>query len=143
MKILIRSSAALLLAVVLIFSLCACGKKTQPAADLWNSAVYQSDTELGSGAKMLTVEVEAEEKSVKFTLHTDMETVGEALFEQNLISGEDGEYGLYIKEVNGITADYDVDQTYWAFYIDGEYAMSGVDATDITEGTEYRLVRSK
>ena len=41
------------------------------------------------------------------------------------------------KTVNGITADYDVDQTYWAFYVDGEYAMTGVDATDIVEGSQY------
>ena len=51
--------------------------------------------------------------------------------------GEDGQYGLYVKTVNGITADYDVDGTYWAFYINGEYAMSGVDVTDIAAGSTY------
>ena len=45
--------------------------------------------------------------------------------------------------INGITADYDVDQTYWAFNIGGEYAMTGVDQTEITEGTVYQLVRTK
>ena len=43
----------------------------------------------------------------------------------------------YVKEVNGIIADYDVDGTYWAFYIDGEYASAGVDSTEITEGSIY------
>ena len=47
-------------------------------------------------------------------------TVGEALLDKEIISGEEGPYGLYVKTVNGITADYDVDQTYWAFYINGE-----------------------
>ena len=56
-----------------------------------------------------------------------------------LIAGEEGEFGLYVKTVNGITADYDVDQTYWAFYVDGEYAMSGVDVTTIEEGKTYAL----
>ena len=41
--------------------------------------------------------------------------------------------------VNGITADYNVDGTYWAFYIDGEYAMTGVDVTDITAGSAYAM----
>ncbi len=59
------------------------------------------------------------------------------MLELNLIAGDDSEYGLYVKTVNGITADYDVDQTYWAFYIDGEYAMTGVDTTDITPGVAY------
>ena len=45
----------------------------------------------------------------------------------------------YVKKVNGITADYDVDQSYWGFYIDGEYAMTGVDGTSIEEGRIYRL----
>ena len=47
------------------------------------------------------------------------------------------DYGLYVKEVNGITADYDVDGTYWAFYINDEYASTGVDSTNITEGDNY------
>jgi len=40
-------------------------------------------------------------------------------------------------------ADYDVDQTYWAFYINGEYAVSGVDTTDIDENAVYKLERTK
>ena len=48
-------------------------------------------------------------------------------------------YGLYIKSVNGIVADYDVDATYWAFYINGEYAMTGVEMTPIAEGDSYLL----
>ena len=51
--------------------------------------------------------------------------------------GDDSEYGLYVKTVNGITADYDKDGVYWAFYIDGEYAAAGVDATAIEEGSSY------
>ena len=45
--------------------------------------------------------------------------------------------------LHGILADYDVDQTYWAFNIGGEYAMTGVDQTEITEGVVYQLVRTK
>ena len=73
----------------------------------------------------------------KYTINTDKKTVGDALLEHKLIEGENGDYGLYVKKVNGITADYDVDKTYWAFYINGEYAMTGVDATDVIEGATY------
>ena len=61
----------------------------------------------------------------------------EALLAEGLIEGENGAYGLYVKKVNGIVADYDIDKTYWAFYINGEYAMSGVDTTEIVEGATY------
>ena len=39
--------------------------------------------------------------------------------------------------VNGITADYDTDGHYWAFYVGGEYAQTGVDATQVTAGASY------
>ena len=44
-----------------------------------------------------------------------------------------------MKTVNGITLDYDKDGKYWAFYVDGEYATSGVDSTPITDGASYAL----
>lgn len=72
-----------------------------------------------------------------FEIHTDKTTVGEALLDVGLIAGEEGDYGLYVKTVNGLTLDYDTDGKYWAFYIDGEYAMTGVDMTDITGGSTY------
>ena len=39
--------------------------------------------------------------------------------------------------VNGETADYDTAGSYWAFYIDGEYAMAGVDYTAPEAGKTY------
>lgn len=64
-------------------------------------------------------------------------TVGEALLKAELIAGDDSEYGLYVKTVNGVTADFDKDGSYWAFYINGEYAQTGVDQTEIEKGSEY------
>ncbi len=95
-------------------------------------------TVLGEGEKQFTFKVvDGEGNETVYTINTDKETVGDALLELELIEGEDGDYGLYVKKVNGIVADYDVDQTYWAFYVNGEYAMSGVDKTDIENGAEY------
>ena len=119
------------------------GNLVSADAGVWADALYTEDTVLGEGATTFTVVVKAEDKTVTFTIKTDKATVGDALLEQGLIEGEEGAYGLYVKKVNGILADYDVDQTYWGFYIDGEYAMSGVDATNITAGVTYTLERTK
>lgn len=98
----------------------------------------------GFGEKEFTLQVtDGEENTTTVTVSTDAATVGEALVELSIIAGEDSEWGLYVKTVNGITADYDADQTYWAFYIDGEYAMTGVDATEIAEDTVYSFAISK
>ena len=141
MKKTFKSTISFILAIVLVLSFVACNKVD--ATGLWENATYLNDTEFGNGNKTITVEVKVEDQSVVFTIHTDKDTVGAALIEHDLIAGDEGAYGLYIKVVNGITADYDIDQSYWAFYIDGEMAMTGVDGTDITEGTAYQLVYAK
>ena len=135
------SAAVLLLSCLLCLS--ACGKEENAEFDLWKNAKYVSDIELGEGATELTVQVKAEGHQVTFTIHTDKTTVGDAMMEYDLLEGEQQTAGMYLKKVNGITADWDADQTYWAFYIDNEYAMTGVDHTDIQEGVIYRLERSK
>ena len=100
--------------------------------------VESTEEVLGEGQTVfLFTVVDKDGMQSNFEIHTDKETVGDALLDLELISGEDSEYGLFVKEVNGITADYGVDQTYWAFYVDGEYAMSGVDTTVIEEGKAY------
>ncbi len=109
--------------------------------NLWETAMYTDDAEVGTGSKMFFVEVKAEDKSVMFTVNTDEETVGKALSENNLIAGENGAYGLYVKSVNGIVADYNIDQSYWAFYKDGQYMQTGVDRTEFADGDRFELVR--
>ena len=102
--------------------------------------VQREGGELGEGSKEFALTVtDKDGNETQFEIHTDKETVGEALQELNLIDGEEGEYGLFVKTVNCITADYDADGVYWAFYVNGEYAASGVDVTQITEGDSYAL----
>ena len=114
-----------------------------PAEGLWASATYRNDTTLGQGETTFSFVVEIDNQSVNFTINTNKSTVGEALLELNLIEGEEGAYGLYVKKVIGVLADYDVDATYWAFYINGDYAMSGVDTTEVVGGTTYKMSRAK
>ena len=136
-----RAVALMLLAVLMLLSAASCNKV--PAEGLWEDATYRRDVELGKGEKTIEVEVKAGEESVTFTINTDKDILADALLEHELVEGEDGAYGLYVKRVNGITADYDVDQSYWALTIDGEYAMSGVSYTEIKDGGHYELTYTK
>lgn len=95
-------------------------------------------TKIGEGKTAFTfIVVDKDGGETVFEVSTDKTTVGEALQELGLIEGEEGPYGLYVKKVNGITADYDTDGTYWAFYENGEYAMTGVDKTNVVAGVSY------
>lgn len=106
--------------------------------------VFTDGQSLGQGAAQFTLEVvDLDGSTATAQVSTDKETVGEALQELGLLEGEQGAFGLYIKTVNGITYDYDTDGVYWGFYIDGEYALSGVDGTDIVDGSTYTLKAEK
>ncbi len=100
-------------------------------------------TSVGEGSTVFEFSVIYDGTETPFEVHTDKTTVGEALIELGLLDGEGGPYGLYVKTVNGITLDFNIDGMYWAFYINGEYAMSGVDTTPITEGEKYAFKADK
>lgn len=121
------------------------GASTTAAADTKaETPDPNAPTVMGEGATVFYFNVvDKDGNETKFEIHTDKTVVGDALLELGLIEGDMGDYGLYVKKVNGITADYDVDQTYWAFYVNDEYGMTGVDMTDIVPGTTYAFKVSK
>lgn len=133
-------SVTLLLALVISTLLCSC---TPSYGDLWDTALYNEDTVLGEGAKTVTVTVRAQDREVVFTINTDRDILGDALMDHDLVAGEESDFGLYIKSVNGIVADYDVDGYYWGFYKGGEFMLTGVDGTEIVGGESFELVREK
>lgn len=108
------------------------------------ASVWSDGSVVGEGSKQfaLTV-VDAEGSETKLEIHTEQKTVGAALSELGVIDGDEGEYGLYVTTVNGITADYDADGLYWALYVNGEYAQTGVDSTEIAEGDSYQFKLEK
>ncbi len=138
----IKSALALLLCLASLFCLVACFDKVD-ATGVWEDATYRSDKEFGKGAKTVEVEVKVEEQSVTFTVHTDKEMLGDALLEHGLIEGDAGPYGLYVKKVNGMTADYDVNQHYWSFSKNGEGLMTGVDMEAVEDGAHYEITYAK
>lgn len=130
----------LLLTVAMALSAIGCNNNSNSGAVTSNetTAVSSGSNVLGEGKTKFTFTVvDKDGNETEFEIHTDKETVGQALQELNLIAGENSEYGLYVKTVNGITADYDTDKVYWAFYVNGTYATSGVDTTPVKEGDKY------
>ena len=114
-----------------------CGNNASETAEP-TTVTMENGAVLGEGAKQFTFTVvDGEGNETTATINSDADTVGEALQALDLIAGEPGDYGLYVKEVTGIRAVYEENSTYWAFYINGEYGMSGVDTTAIEPGAAY------
>lgn len=137
-----------LIAAIALFTTACNDNKTNDTTTTTENTVSTTEapkaTVLGEGETKFTFTVtDLEGKEAVFKINTDKKTVGEALLDLELIAGDESEYGLYVKTVNGTTLDYDKDGAYWAFYVDGEYATSGVDTTDIVAGTTYTFKAEK
>ncbi|MDE7273679.1 MAG: DUF4430 domain-containing protein [Lachnospiraceae bacterium] len=129
------------LAVAMAVSIAGCNSSPEnetPPASTSNENAASDASVLGEGStRFIFAVTDLDGNLTEYEIHTDKETVGAALLELGLIAGDDSEFGLYVKTVNDITVDYDKDGKYWAFYIDGEYATTGVDSTPITDGASY------
>ena len=139
-----NNSKMRMLSLVLVFVLIAAAALTgcsgKPAETTGAPEPAGQTTVLGEGSKTMDFTVVDKEGITHlYTIHTDAETVGQALLDLELIDGEEGPYGLYIKSVLGQVLDYETDGMYWGFYVNGDYALTGVDQTPITEGEAYLL----
>lgn len=93
------------------------------------------------GTKSVTVEVvHSDESTNTFHFQTDAEYLGDLLLSEGLVIGEQGAYGLYIKEADGEVADFATNGAYWALFEGDEYATQGADATVLEDGDTFSLV---
>ena len=99
--------------------------------------IFKPDTV--EGEKTITVEITHGDGTVNtYTIQTDAEYLRGALEQEGLVAGEDGEFGLYIKTVDGETVD-DGNQEWWGYTKSGEYVEYGVDQQPIADGDHYEF----
>lgn len=95
------------------------------------------------GSKNITIEVVNSKKESKvYELKTDAEYLIEAMEEAEGLTfeGEEGEFGMSIMTVNGETADFNVDASYWSFYVNEEYCNYGVSEQPVEDGDAFAIV---
>ena len=73
-----------------------------------------------------------------FEISTDAEYLREAIEDVVGLEGDESEFGLYVKTVNGVTAD-ESQQQWWCLTKDGESLMTGVSETPIADGEQFEL----
>lgn len=138
----------LLLALTAAIALTAIGCDGKSGGE--NTATTASEAEqqapivLGEGETEFSFKVVTADGVTKsFTIKTDKSKVGEALLDAGVIKGENGQFGLYVTEVDGEYHKYEEDGMYWAFYENESYAALGVDSTEINTEIVYSLRASK
>lgn len=95
-----------------------------------------------AGNKAITIEVvnQAQESTV-YELNTDAEYLRQAMEEAEglTFSGTEGQFGLMIDTVNGVRADYTLDNAYWSFLVNGEYSNYGIDTQPVMDGDAFTI----
>ncbi len=129
----INKTVAVIISVILCaLVLTSCGAK--------QSAPSSTQAKTEAKAKTITVVViDKEGKAEDFTFETEKDNLADALLERDFISGDNGEYGIYIKTVNGIRADYDLDNAYWSISKGGEALTTGANDVIIADGEQYEF----
>lgn len=95
------------------------------------------------GEKEITIEVvDDKEGSIVYAVKTDAEYLRQAIEDAEglVVKGTESDYGLMAETINGVTADYNTDGAYWAFYVDGEYCNYGMDEQPVENGQAYQII---
>ena len=107
------------------------------AATVLCTACTQAEPQ--AGTKTITVQIIVDgQDTVTKSITTAAEYLRGALEEEDLIAGEESQYGLFVKTVNGVTVD-DAKQQWWCFTKGGEDLFTGVDTTPIADGDKFEI----
>lgn len=94
------------------------------------------------GSKHVTVQIihkDGTEKKLEYD--TDLEYLADLLLEKELATGySSDEYGFTVESVDGVAADWEKDNAYWALYEGDEYATTSAAGIVLTDGGLYKLV---
>lgn len=128
-----------LLMVLGCFAGCAGGNASSASQPSSQASSAGDGSAVSAATKTITFEVVHKDGSKKdFDITTDAETLREALEKEKLIAGEESEYGMFVKTVDGETVD-DANQEWWCLTIGGKEATTGVDSTKIEDGGSYEF----
>lgn len=119
---------AAMLVAVMTAALCGC---SQPSAGGGEEPVE---------SKQITIEVLYESGELEsHPFQTQAEFLKEAAEEVLTLEGEETAYGFSVYGINGVTADFNTGNAYWALYVNGEYANYGVSELKVQDQDVYRF----
>lgn len=88
---------------------------------------------------VLIVHKDGTQKQLEY--NTDAEFLSELLLEKELVTGyESEEFGFTVESVDGVTANWETDNAYWALYEGEEYATTSAAGIVLTDGGVYKLI---
>lgn len=98
---------------------------------------FRPKAEKGQKEVSITV-IHGDKKETSFEYKTDAEYLREVLEEHDLVKGTEGQYGLFITEVDGEKAD-DSKQQWWCITKGGEQVNTSANQTPVSDQDEFEL----
>lgn len=133
-RILAKILAMALVVLMTVFSFAACGK-----ADTNSNANSGS---METKTISITVTVIAKDKTEKvFYIETNNKTLGDALFEEGLVTEAEHKSGFY-SYIDGVRADYTKDGSWWCLTKGGKEVMTGFNKTKISDGDKFEITNT-
>lgn len=123
--------AVIVVAVAMIFVFAPKGALSENNTAIENATAVE---------KAITIEVvDSAKKSVVYNVTTEAEFLRGAMDDAEGLeySGDESQYGIMVKTVNGELADYDKNGAYWSFTVNGEYSNHGIDTQPVNDGDEF------
>ncbi len=131
-SIIITLLSVLLIAVMVIVYV---NTRPQPA-DKANQEVTEDGV---TAVKTITVRVVIpNENPMDYVIKTDADFLRQALDQEKLIEGEEGDFGFYITGVNGRLAD-EGKREWWCITKGGEEVFTGVNEIVLQDDDQYEL----
>ncbi len=124
-KTIMMRVVAILAIISMLFCLSACGKQ-----------------EVQQGEKNITVTVLYEDKTEKkFEISTEADNLGDALFEEKLVTEAEHESGFY-NTIDGVRAEYTADKAWWCITKGGEMTTVGANELAIADGDCFEITHT-
>ena len=130
-KILTKLLALVLVVLMVAISLTACG-----------TANTNSGVSTPAQIVSITVKVIAADKTEKaFNIETDKKNLGDALFEEGLVTEAEHKSGFYTY-IDGVRADYNKDGAWWCLTKGGNEVFTGFNDTKIADGDTFEITNT-
>lgn len=95
--------------------------------------------ETNTDEKQITVTVVYKDSNQKkFSIETESQFLGEALFEKELISKQEYDAGFFTV-LDGVRADYNEDGAWWCITKGGEMTDKGMNELPIADGDQFEI----
>ena len=121
--------AAVVALVCVVGMLCACSVKLP----------FGNEAATGEKKTFTLQVVHADGSTLEKEITTQQVYLANALFDEKILTEEDAlQTGMYTI-VDGEEASWEKDQAYWGFYVNGQYAIEGMNTTQIEDGAVYKL----